>query len=266
MATNGERERRASFDAIPELYDRARPTYPEAVFDDLEASARLSAGSRVLEIGPGPGKATLPLAERGYEVVAVELGASMAAFAQHKLERFRNVEVVNASFETWQPAKAEFDAVVSFSAFHWISPEARYVRTASLLGVGGSLAVVRTKHVLLPNSDEFFAEVQNDYAAILPAAEMSQGEPPAPEEAHGFASEIAASGLFGPVLEHRHLWDVTYTADEYIEVIDTYSGNRVLDDATRTALYERIHARVAARPGGRVRKTYLAILDVAQRL
>ncbi len=267
MATDADRERRASFDAIPELYDRARPTYPEAVFDDLEESARLSVGSRVLEIGPGPGKATQPLAERGYEIVAVELGASMAAFAQHKLERFRNVEVVNASFETWQPVRTEFDAIVSFSAFHWISPEARYAKTASLLRVGGSLAVVRTRHVLLPNSDEFFAEVQNDYEAILPdATERSQGGPPAPDEAQGFASEIAASGLFGPVHEHRHLWDVTYTADEYIDVLDTYSDNRVLDDATRKALYERIRARAAARPGGRVRMTYLAILDVAQRL
>ena len=59
---------------------------------------------------------------------------------------------------------------------------------------------------------------------------------------------------------------MTYTADEYIDVLDTFSDNRVLDDATRKALYERIRARAAARPGGRVRKTYLAILDVAQRL
>ena len=100
----------------------------------------------------------------------------MAAFAQHKLERFPNVEVVNASFETWQPARAEFDAIVAFAAFHWISPEARYAKTASLLRAGGSLAVVRTTHVLLPNGDEFFAEVQNDYEAILPdAAETTEG-------------------------------------------------------------------------------------------
>jgi hypothetical protein len=33
--------------------------------------------------------------------------------------------VINANFETWQPERAEFDAIVAFTAFHWIDPEAR---------------------------------------------------------------------------------------------------------------------------------------------
>jgi hypothetical protein len=133
------------------------------------------------------------------------------------------------------------------------------------LRAGGSLAVVRTKHVLLPDGDQFFAEDQEDYEGLVHDAPDTNAPPP-PEQVQGFASEMTASGLFGRVHEHRHLWDVTYTADEYIDVLDTYSGNRVLDDATRKALYGRIRARVSTRPGSRVRRTYLAILDVAERL
>jgi hypothetical protein len=59
---------------------------------------------------------------------------------------------------------------------------------------------------------------------------------------------------------------VTYTADEYIAVLETYSGHIALDDATRGRLLSLIHARAAARPGGRVRKTYLALLNAAERL
>jgi SAM-dependent methyltransferase len=97
---------RAIFDEAAELYDRARPGYPAALFDDLAELTPLRPGSRVLEIGPGTGQATLPLAERGYQVVAVELGADLAAVARRKLAGFPNVEVVTAAFEDW-PLPAE---------------------------------------------------------------------------------------------------------------------------------------------------------------
>jgi SAM-dependent methyltransferase len=61
---------RDTFDEAPELYDRVRPGYPEAVFEDLTTLARLRPGSRVLELGCGTGQATVPLAARGLEVVA----------------------------------------------------------------------------------------------------------------------------------------------------------------------------------------------------
>src|SRR4051812_4997557 len=98
-----EREQlRTTFEQVPELYDRARPAYPEELFDDLGALAGLREGARLLEIGCGTGQATLPLARRGYSVVCVELGAGLAAVAQRKLAQFPQVEVVNANFEAWE--------------------------------------------------------------------------------------------------------------------------------------------------------------------
>ena len=85
------RRLRATFEEVPELYDAARPLYPPQVFDDLVELTSLDAGSRVLEIGPGTGQATLPLAGRGFRVVGVELGERLAAFARRKLADFPNV-------------------------------------------------------------------------------------------------------------------------------------------------------------------------------
>ena len=59
------------FEQVPELYDRARPVYPPDVFDDVVTLAGLGEGARVLEIGCGTGQATLPLAERGFEVTCI---------------------------------------------------------------------------------------------------------------------------------------------------------------------------------------------------
>jgi hypothetical protein len=59
---------------------------------------------------------------------------------------------------------------------------------------------------------------------------------------------------------------VIYTADEYIAVLNTYSGHRALEDDTRERLLTRIHRRIEARPERNVRKTYLAMLYVDERV
>ena len=91
---------RTTFNEDAERYNRARPQYPVQMFDDL-AAAVAPAGARVLEIGCGTGQATVALAERGYRIVAVELGPDMATVARRNLARFDSVEVVTAAFEDW---------------------------------------------------------------------------------------------------------------------------------------------------------------------
>jgi SAM-dependent methyltransferase len=256
---------RTTFEGVPELYDRARPTYPDEIFDDLVALGQLPNRARLVEIGCGTGQATLELAERGYQVTCVELGEQLAAIARRKLSPFPTVEVINANFENWQPSQADFDAVLAFTAFHWIAPEVRYSKAASLLRDNGTLAIVSTQHVLPPDGDSFFLEVQEDYEAVVPEDPSTKaGAPTHPDSIQDLSEEIAASGFFRNLSARRYLWYVTYTADEYIGALNTYSGHRALDDDTRERLLARIHQRVEARPGRKVRKTYLAMLNVAE--
>jgi hypothetical protein len=72
--------------------------------------------------------------------------------------------------------------------------------------------------------------------------------------------------LFRNLALRRYVWDVIYAADEYLAVLDTYSGHRALDSTRRQRLFDRIRRRIEARPEGNVRKTYLGMLNVAQRL
>ncbi len=252
------------FEQVPELYDRARPVYPPEVFDDIVTLAGLDEGARVLEIGCGTGQATLPLAERGFEVTCIELGEQLAAVARRKLAPFANVKIVNANFETWESAGERFDAVVAFTAFHWLDPDARYEKTAGILDDGGTLSVVGTQHVWPEGGDPFWAEVQADYDAVAP--DPNNEPPPRPEAVGDLSGGIKASGRFENVAVRRYVWDVTYTAAEYIGVLDTYSGHRAFDDDTRQRLYDRIYRRIGMRTSGAVTKTYLATLNVAQRL
>jgi SAM-dependent methyltransferase len=256
------RQLRETFGEVPELYDRARPVYPTALLADLVELAELPAGGRILEIGPGTGQATLPLAERGFRITGIELSEGLASVARRKLLSFPDVEIICEPFETWAPVSASFDAVVAFTAFHWIDHDVRFTKPAELLRSGGALALVATSHVRVPGSDEFWADVQEDYDAIDPSDDNAP--PPDPDDVGDLSDEIAASGLFENIASRRYLWDVVYSADEYIDVLDTYSGHRRIEPGKRHHLYDAIHRRIEARPGGRVTKTYLATLNIAR--
>jgi SAM-dependent methyltransferase len=254
---------RTTFGEAAEAYDRARPGYPDVVFDELLELGGLVAGDRALEIGPGTGQATVPLAQRGLRVTAVELSPTLAAVARRRLAPFEHVEVVEANFEAWRPAVARFDAVLAFTAFHWLDPERGYAKAADLLRPGGALAVVQTAHVLEADGDPFFAEVQADYDAVVP--DESTGPPGPAADVPDLAAEIAASGRFAAVGVRRHAWDAVYTAEAYVALLDTYSGHRAMPADARRELHRRIARRIDARPGRRVRKTYLTTLNIARR-
>src|ERR1051325_8579807 len=86
--------RRVSFDANAELYDAVRPSYPDALADDVIARA----GRRILEIGAGTGKATAVFARRGASIVAIEPGPSMAAVLRRNTAEL-DVTVEETTFE-----------------------------------------------------------------------------------------------------------------------------------------------------------------------
>src|SRR5207245_4033557 len=79
---------RTSFDRNAELYDAARPPYPDALVDVAVVRSGIQAGGRILEIGAGTGKATLAFARRGYAILALEAGANMAAVLRRNVAMF----------------------------------------------------------------------------------------------------------------------------------------------------------------------------------
>jgi SAM-dependent methyltransferase len=253
---------RETFGSVAELYDLARPEYPAVVFDELAELAQLEPGSRVLEIGPGTGKATVELARRGYAVTGVELSPELAAVARRNLAAFPQAEIEVGEFETWEPREPGFDAVTVFNAFHWIAPNVRYAKPARLLRPGGALAVVGAPHVLPEDGDPFFAEVQEDYDAVVPHPDNRA--PPPPGEIEGWAEDWRASGFFERVEERRHLVAIPYTADEFIAVLGTFSDNLALPAEQRAELFDRIARRIGARPGATVTKHHLLVLTVGR--
>lgn len=253
------------FDSDAELYDRARPGYPPALYDDLAELAGARPGSRVLEVGCGTGQATVPLAGRGCRITAVEAGARMAAVARRNLAGAASVDVVTARFEGWPLPQEPFDAVVSATAFHWIDPVVRVAKAADALRPGGALAVVRSQHVR-GGTEEFFVEVQRCYERFDPRTPPGL-KPPAAADIDGsdHAREVARSGRFGPTAFRRYEQDLTYTTSDYLELLRTYSGHRDLPEAARSGLLGCVAGLIEGRYDGRVTKRYLIELGVSHR-
>jgi SAM-dependent methyltransferase len=262
-----QRERlRATFDAVAPEYQQARPAYPDALYAELLSLTGVRPDTDALcEVGAASGKATLPLARLGFAITCVELGAELAAEARRNLGGFPRVAVVNADFETWQPSAGEwFGLVFAATAWHWIDPAVKYEKAASVLRPGGHLAFWEASHVIPDGGDPFFAEIQDVYD------EIGEGVP----DGHVFATpdtlaseedEVAASGVFTDVVTRRFDWEIRYTAESYIRLLDTFSGHLLMEPWQRDRLYGEIRRRLARRPDGLVRRHWGAVLHVARK-
>jgi len=261
---DGDRDKlKKTFDKDAELYDKARPDYPEEIFDDLFALSGLGRDAAVLEIGCGTGQATKHLARRGCRVVCVEPGENLAVVARRNLKSFRRVEVVTAAFESWEPGDSLFDLVFAASSWHWIDPDVRYAKAAHVLKPDGILAIVDNGHAFPEGFDPSFKEIQRCYEAI--GEPHLEWPPPRPEDEPDRCAEIERSGLFEIVGVKRHVWAIYYTADAYIDVLNTYSNHIAWGQPKRDTLFAEVRKVIGRRPDGRVRKHYLSILQVCRR-
>jgi SAM-dependent methyltransferase len=128
------------FDEIAEDYDRHRPTYPDVLVDRV--CEGIDPGDAVLEIGCGTGQLTRSLLARGLRVTAVEPGEELIARAREKLNGAGDVRFVNARLEDASLPWAQYSAVFSASAIHWVDPDVGWRKAADLLVDGGSLALL----------------------------------------------------------------------------------------------------------------------------
>jgi SAM-dependent methyltransferase len=252
---------RASFDDSPEFYERARPVAPQQVFDELVTLARLEPGARVVEIGCGTGQATVPLAERGFEIVGIELGERLGELARRKLAPFPRVEVITSAFENWDPGGKRFDAVVAFNSFHWVDPELRFSKSAAVLREGGALAVVGMRFLVHDDADPVWMQLQDDYDSVAGLSEPRVHVDAVKDR----SAEFEASGYFRNVRLRRYRWDITFDADAYVSLLRTSSWHQTLDDDVRRRLFERIDHRIRSRPGQTIAPTMGAVLYVAER-
>jgi SAM-dependent methyltransferase len=250
---------RTLFNSVAALYDAARPGYPEALIEDVLALSGIPAEGRILEIGCGPGKATLPFARRGYSMLCLELGEDLAALARENCEPYPKVKIQTIAFEAWETQERAFDLVISAQAFHWIPSEIGYPKVQQALKQSGTMALFWNQH---PDSEpEFFETLAELYRTKAP--HLAQKEMGWEAWAKRMEAEINETGLFSRVQVRTYSWQQQYTAGQYLNLLNTYSDYLSLTEEVRQDLFAAIRELIQAH-GGIVTRPYVTVLFLAQ--
>ncbi len=259
-------EHKYRFDNEAVLYDSIRPKYPEELFEKLIKVAGLQSGAKLLEIGPGTGQATIPLAKKGYGITAIELGENLAKLAKQNLLPYKNVKVLVGSFENTNLPAASFDLVFVATAFHWIDPAIQFTKPYDLLKVGGHLAIINTVHVSDEADDIFFKAthpIYNKYDSnnVIPVEHTNKIV--TLPRISGLKPQDGDDSLFSQVSFDVFPLQIEYSSNQYTDLINTYSPTLAMDRSQRTKFLSELRSLIDNQFGGKITKHFAMTLTIA---
>ncbi len=269
------------FDGVAADYDRHRPPYPDVLVD--RACEGIEPDAAVLEIGCGTGQLTRSLLARGLRVTAVEPGRQLIVRARERLNGLGDVQFLNARLEDVSLPRAQYSAVFSASAIHWIDPDVSWRKAADALEDGGRLALVSYFGLDDPRSADdqqalraAMATISPEFAAAWPtyrdldatlAGVAARRENLSEVWAWLGGYEIArgyATDLFDGAQVIAEPMQLEHTADELNALLGTMSFWAGLSSRQRDALIAEnrtFHQRI----GRPIRSSTVACLVVARR-
>jgi len=254
-----DRSAKVAFNDVANDYDCYRPSYPDEAITAMVALSEIGPKSRLLEVGCGTGQATGPLAARGFEIDAVELGPNLAAVAIRKLALWPRVRVMVGAYEDYEPLAGDYDLIYSAQAFHWVDPSVRLQKSARLLRQKGCLALL---YNFTPRVDGALA-VLSDRLQKLDGNPV--GTPHMSRDIDRWRVELSASGLFGNIAIYEYPWSRSYNAEAYQGLYRTYSDFQGLSTDLRAKTAEAIE-RTVDEAGGTLTRQYVCILIHARKV
>lgn len=124
-----------SFDRAADVYERARPGYPDDAVDWLLASGP----TEVLDLGAGTGKLTRALVDRVARVHAVDPSPKMLDQLREAVPAAR---VATGSAEDIPLPDDAVDAILVAQAWHWVDPARAIPEVRRVLRPGGVLGLI----------------------------------------------------------------------------------------------------------------------------
>lgn len=235
-----------TFDTVADTYAKFRPGYVDGVYDMIRDYIPLHAGSRAAEVGIGGGQATGPILETGCEVTAVEPGEEFSKLCEEKFRAYPRFSVITGKFEEVEFAPESFDLVYSASAFHWVPEEIGYRKVYDMLLPGGAFARFANHPHPDQGRPEMSAAIQEAYARYyypFHHREIKHDKVYGEEQAAARA-EIARRYGFQDIAWALFRRTRSFTAQEYITLLGTYSDHIVIDEPVRRKFFDEIEQTI----------------------
>ncbi|MFH1170728.1 MAG: class I SAM-dependent methyltransferase [Candidatus Vogelbacteria bacterium] len=242
MMFKGKNIFNASFDVFAETYHSVRPGYPAQLYKDIRKLCGISNTSRLLEIGAGSGIATTELAKFGGRIVAIEPGTHLATIARKQTKGFKSVEILEGTFEDFESAE-QFDAILAFTAYHWIDEGIKYQKVLDLLDDAGSLVLVWNSFFL--SDSAVTAEVNRAYHEHLPDAYPDESTVEQVNEGvlsklHHREQEVIQNLLLYTVALRKYYTIYNYNAEMYPKLLNTFPKIVEVDEEKRQKFFEGV--------------------------
>ncbi len=255
--------RKTWYSSVAAAYNHARPMYAKSLIKQALHLAQLPRDATILEIGCGPGNATISFAERGYKMLCLEPNADFYEFACQNCRLYPQVKFLNVALEEWQIQPGKFDLVLGANVFHWIPPQYSYAKSAIALKPEGHLLLLWN---LTPEPEyedyQKLAEVYQEYA---PALMRYEGRETQAMILRSFGRNVINSGYFRNLQTETIICHTRYDGDKYLTLLDTFTPCRNLDPETKKLLYKGLRAKIDNEFGGHISLSYASAFHLAQK-
>ncbi len=223
----------AGFGSAADVYERARPSYPEAAVRWIAERTGLDYGSTVVDVGAGTGKLTRLLALTHARVIAVE---PVEAMREVMLSRVPGVEVMAGTAEALPLPDAIADVVTCAQSFHWFANDTAIAELHRVLKPGGALVLIWNSR----NMADPLQRALEDLLAPLREGVIDQLE-------GSWREALDASPLFGPLEVARFEIAQQLTADGVCERVASTSFVAAMPQPQRDELLARVRVLVGKR-------------------
>lgn len=255
-------QRKHWYSPAAQAYQQVRPRYPKELVDRVIDLTKLSDNSTLLEVGCGPAIATPAFAVLGCRMVCVEPNPDFYHLAQQTCEPYTNVELQNCSFEEWELEPQSFDAVLAASSFHWIVPEIGYPKAAAALRPEGHLILLWNKE--LQPRYELYQQLLTVYQNHAPLLSRSYEDSATQAAILDRLGQMAIeSGHFKDMVSGHIQVEVTYSVDQYLMLLNTYSPHLKLGTEQKQELFAGLR-QVLEQNGDTVELSYVSAFHVAR--
>ncbi|MEO0394538.1 MAG: class I SAM-dependent methyltransferase [Cyanobacteria bacterium P01_A01_bin.137] len=256
-------QRKTWYSKAAHAYNQARPSYPPSLVEQVIDLAQLSDKSAILEIGCGPGTATISFAPLGCSMVCIEPNPEFTHLAKQNCQTYPNVTILNSAFEEWPLVERQFDAVLAATSFHWIPAEVGYPKVAQALKENGRL-ILLWNNELQPSYEVYqrFAEIYQRHA---PSLDRYEDNPTREKILQNLGSMVVESGYFRDMVSGHVVNKVSYTTLEYLTLLTTYSPYLELEAQTRQDLFDELQTLIDQEFDGTLDLSFLSAFHIVKK-
>jgi len=222
---------RFTFDKESRNFRLFRKEPLKKLISDVIKASNLSINSKVLDIGCGTGKSTIPFARTGAEILGIDISQNMINEAKEVSKVYKNISYKKDSFEKAVLPDNYFDLITSGASFHWLDRKSAYRKINKMLKGGGHLAIFWSSGPQKPT--KYSSEVRNLYANHSVAYPKGFNKMEST-----LLAEIRKSNLFKNVLFKKYQETEKYTKRQYLNVFTTRSFIICLEKNKKEALFK----------------------------